>query len=241
MIMEIALFVSSILGLIAVLLSWEVDRLKKHFIEEKRSLEDRIYKLSVLNEIQKKIAYTKDPEKVIDVIMTSLRNFFTYSVASSMVIKNANVIFKAYVEEEIGNDYMDQVEKSMTLSFSRLIGNLPANINRRIHGISLNNANKSTYLSSFHIPLIVNNKVLALIHLSSTAQNVYKNMEDMREIIDAAASSLTHFNNAVDAEIEKFTSLVKSTNDGIFMADNKNTKRNLASHKTMRSHKEMRG
>ena len=220
--MEIALFITVVLGLIAVLLSWEVDRLKKHALNEKRSFEDRIYKLSVLKEIQQKIAYTTDPEKVVDVIMANLRNFFTYSTASSMVIKDARVIFQVYIQDNIGSEYIKKVEESMLSSFEKLVGSLPAKIDKKIYGVPLNDTVNSTYSSSFHIPLIVNNKVLALIHLSSTAENAYKDMEDLYQLIDAAVSSLTNFNKAVDAEIEKFTSLIKSIDDGIFMADDKN-------------------
>src|SRR3989344_3717158 len=164
--MEIALFVTIILGLIAVLLSWEIDKLKKSSQAEKKLQEDKIYKLSVLKEIQEKIVYTKDPEKVIDIIMAELRNFFPYSVASSMVIKDAHIIFKAYVEEEVGNSYIKSVEESMLSSFSNLVGNMPDKIDKKVYGIPLNDppagAAKSTYFSSFHIPLITNNKVLAL-------------------------------------------------------------------------------
>lgn len=220
--MGLALFLTIILGLIVVLLSVENDKLKKTITLEKKSLEDRIYKLSVLSEIQEKIAYTKDPEKMTDIIIASLRNFFTYSVASSMIIKDANIIFKASLEEEVGNDYIDQIEESMLSSFSKLIGNLPTRIDRRIHGVSLNNAVKLTYSSSFHIPLIANNKVLALIHLSSTKENAYKDMIDLYELIDTATSSLSHFNKALDIETDKFISLMRSISDGIFMADNKN-------------------
>ncbi len=220
--MEIALFVSSILGLIAVLLSVENDKLKKNSEYEKKLQEDRIYKLSVLKEIQEKIAYTKDPEKVIDIIMAQLNNLFPYSVASSMVIKDAHIIFKAYAEEQVGNDYIVQVEESMISSFSKLVGSVPETIEKKVYGISLDETVKSTYSSSFHIPLIANNKVLALIHLSSTKENVYKDMTDLHELIDAASSSLTHFNKALDIETDKLTSLVKSISDGIFMTDNKN-------------------
>lgn len=220
--METALLISSILGLIAVLLSVENDRLKKSSSEEKKSQEDRVYKLSVLKEIQEKIAYTNDPEKVIDVIMAQLRNFFPYCVASSMVIKDARVIFKAYVNEQVSDDYVLQIEEKMLSSFSNLVGKLPPEIDKRMYGIPLNDALKSTYSSSFHIPLIANNKVLALIHLSSTKENVYKDMSDLHELIDAAASSLTHFDQALERENDNFVSLIESINDGIFMADNKN-------------------
>ncbi len=220
--MGIALFITIILGLIAVLLSLENDKLKKNSIEAKKREEDRIYKLSVLKEIQEKIAYATDPEKVIDIIMASLRNFYAYSTASSMVIKDAYVIFKVYVEDNIGNDYIKKVEESMLSSFEKLIGNLPAKVEKKFYGLPLNDAVKSTYSSSFHIPLIANNRVLALIHLSSTQENAFSNTEDLHELIDAAASCLSRFNQALDTQTEKFVSLVESISDGIFMLDNKN-------------------
>jgi len=220
--MEIALFVAIVIGLIAVLLSLENDRLKKNSVDAKKSEEDRIYKLSVIKEIQEKIAYTTDPEKVVDVVMANLRNFFVYSVASSMVIKDSSAIFKAYVEENIGNDYIKKVEETMLASFEKLIGTLPLKIESKIYGVPLDNTVKSSYSSSFHIPLVANNKVLAIIHLSSLSQNAYGNMSDLHELIDAASSSLTHFGQAVDLATEKFSSLIQSINDGILMVDNKN-------------------
>lgn len=220
--MGIALFVTVILGLISVFLSLENDRFKKKSLEAKKIEEDRIYKLSVIKEIQEKIAYTTDPEKIIKEIMISLRNFFNYSVAASMVIKNAHIVFDIYAEESMGAEYVSKIEKSMISSLEKLVGRIPLRIERKVYGIPINDASKITSSSSFHIPLVANNKVLALIHLSSTAQNAFSDMKDLHEIIDAASSALTHFSQAVDQETEKFSSLIGSINDGIIMADNKN-------------------
>jgi len=223
--MTIALLTTAVFGLIAILLSLKNDWLKKDSLEAKKTEEDRIYKLSVIKEIQEKIAYTTDPEKVVDIIMISLRNFFTYSAASSMVVKDAQVVFKIYVEENISSKYIEKIEESMLSSFGKLVGKLPLKIERKMYGIPINDPPaggvKSVYSSSFHIPLIANNKVLALIHLSSTVQNAYSNMEDLHELIDAASAALTHFSQAVGQETEKFSSLIESINDGIFMSDNK--------------------
>ena len=220
--MEIALFVTIVLGLIAVLLSWDLDKLKKLSQGEKKAQKDKIYKLSVLKEIQEKIAYETETAKVIDIIMVSLRNFYAYSAVSSMVIKDADVILKVYVQDNIGNEYIKKVEESMLSSFEKLIGKLPFTVEKKFYGLPLNDAVKSTYSSSFHIPLIANNRVLALIHLSSTSENAYKDMTDLHELIDAASSCLTRFNRALDTQTEKFVSLVESISDGIFMVDNKN-------------------
>jgi signal transduction histidine kinase len=220
--MQITLFTTLIFGLIAVLLSWEIDRLKKKSLEAKKTEEDRVYKLSVIKDIQEKIAYLTDCEKVVDIIMVSLRNFFEFSTASSMVIKNTEVIFKTYCEESVGNTYLDKIEESMLNSFDKLVGKLPERIDRKIYGQPIDNAIKSIYSSSFHLPLIANNKVLALIHLSSTKPNMYSGMNDLRELIDAASTALTHFNQAVGLETEKFSSLIANLNDGILMVDNRN-------------------
>ncbi|KKQ32218.1 MAG: Sensory box histidine kinase/response regulator [Candidatus Levybacteria bacterium GW2011_GWA2_37_36] len=219
--MEIALFITVTIGSIAILLSLGNDFLQKDSLKAKKIEDDRIYKLSVIKEIQEKIAYTTDPEKVVDIIMISLRNFFNYSAASSMVIKDAHVVFKIYVEENIGPEYIKKIEESMLGSFEKLVGKLPLRIDKKIYGIPIDNTVKSIYSSSFHIPLIANNKVLAFIHLSSTKANAYSNMEDLHELIDAAQSALTHFSQAIGLETEKFSSLINSINDGIFMTDNK--------------------
>jgi signal transduction histidine kinase len=219
--MMTALLITIVFGLTAIFLSLENDWLKKDSLTEKKNEEDRIYKLSVIEDVQEKIAYTTDPEEVIDVIMASLRNFFNYTVAASMVIKDAHIVSKIYIEGNAGPEYLKKVEESMLSSFEKLVGKLPSAINKKTYGLPIDNTVKSIYSSSFHIPLVANNKVLALIHLSSTAQNAYSNMEDLREIIDEASSSLTHFSQAVGRETEKFSSLINAVNDGIFMVDNK--------------------
>jgi len=220
--MVIVLLAVIVLGLCAVFLSLENDSLRKDFIEAEKAEKDRIYKLSVIKDIQEKIAYTTDPEKVIDIIMVSLRNFFSYSAAASMVIKDAHIIFKIYAEEDIGPEYVKEVEGNMLSSFEKLIGKIPHQIEEKMYGKLMDNEIKSIYSSSFHLPLIANNKVLALIHLSSITENAYSNMEGLHELVDAASSALTHFSQAVDSETEKLSSLINSMNDGILMTDNEN-------------------
>ena len=219
-----AFFTTIVLGLIAVFLSLQNDKLKKLSLEEKKAQEDRIYKLSVFKEIQEKIAYTTDVEKVIDIIIATLQRFFDYSTASSIVVKDYRLIFKVYVQEQVGNGYVKEIEKNMLSSLSKLCENLPEKIYKRFYGVTLNDDVKLTYSSSFHIPLIVKNKVLALVHLSSTKENLYqdRDMETLYQLIEIAAYSLTRLNKALDAEKDIFVSLIKSIGDGVFMTDNKN-------------------
>ena len=214
--------ITIILGLTCVLLSLENDSLHKNVVRTKKTEEDRIYKLSVIKEVQEKIAYLNDPEKVVDIIMASLRNIIGYSAASSMMAKDGHIIFKTYIEENVGSEYIKKVQEDMFSSFERLIGKLPPTLESKMYGKSVDETVKSTYSSSYHMPLIANNKVLALIHLSSLRQNAYLNMEDFHNFIDAVSSALTHFSQAIDLKTEIFSSLISSIPDGIFLVDNKN-------------------
>ncbi len=224
--MAIALFITITLGLIVILLSLEIDKLRKLSSYEKKIQEDRIYKFSALFKLQEKIAYATNAEKAADIIISSLESFFDYSVASYILLKNDSLIIKTYVEEEIGNEYIKSVEKSMLSSLSSLIGTMPEKIDRKIYGTALNDSVKMTYSSSFHVPLIVENKVAALIHLSSTKENLYKDKDDIEtlyRIIEIAASSLTRFSQALDKEQDISISLVGSIADGVFLTDNQNS------------------
>jgi len=220
--MAIALFITIVIGLISVLLSLENDSLRKSLLDSKKTEEDRLHKLSVIKNLEEKIAYTTDSEEVVDEIIIALPNFYKYSAASAMIIKDENLVFKISAEENIGQEYVEKVEQDLLSSFEKLTGKLSLKMEKIMLGKPINNTLNSIYLSSFHAPLIANNKVLAMIHLSSTLENSFSDMEDLRTIIDVASSALTRFNQAVTLETDKLTSLINNLNDGIFMINEKN-------------------
>jgi len=147
--MAIALFATVIIGLVAVLLSLENDSLEKNSLKAKKAEEDRLYKLSVIKNLEEKISYTTDPEKVADEIILSLRNFYNYSTASSMVIKDACIVFKIYAQENIGPEYAEKIEKDMLSSIERLTGKFNYKMDKKIFSEFTDNTVKSSYSSSF--------------------------------------------------------------------------------------------
>ncbi len=224
MIVAIAFSIAFIFGIIAILLSIDNDKKKKLQIFESGIQKNLVRKISILKDIADKTSYTLDTEKVIDVVMGNLRSLFPYSIASSIVIKDKNLIFKTYAQESVGSTYIKAVKESMLTSLSQLGETFYDKIDQRVYGVSLNDLNTQTFSSSFHIPLVVNNKVAALIHLSSTKPNLYKNkdMEVLYQIVEEAGNSLSSLQKAIDMERDVFISLVNGINEGIFMADNKN-------------------
>ncbi|MCL6096353.1 MAG: ATP-binding protein [Patescibacteria group bacterium] len=184
----------------------------------------KLYQISVLKEIQDKISYSLDVEQIIDIITKSLKNLFPYSAASSIVVKEDKLVFKAYVEENVSSLFINQVRKSMLASIGVLLPDLPAFIDDTLSGVSLDESNKLPLASFFHIPLIINNKVVGLINVSSTTPDLYKEdaVTTLYQITENASNALTRLRQVLEAEESKLTSMIGSLADGVFMVDDKN-------------------
>jgi signal transduction histidine kinase len=200
------------------------ERRKRSIISKQQEAEkQKLYQISVLKEIQDKISYSLDVEEIIDIITRSLKNLFSYSTASSIVIKEDKLIFKTYAEESVNRTFIEQVKKSMLASISALLPNPPVYIDEKLSGISLDETNKLPLASFFHIPLIINNKVMGLINVSSTTPNLYKEgaVTILYQITENASNALTRLREVLEAEESKLTSMIGSLVDGVFMVDSK--------------------
>jgi signal transduction histidine kinase len=196
-----------------------LDLQKRETIEKQR-----LYQITVLKEIQEKIGYSLDIEEIIDIITRSLKSLFPYSTASSIVIKEDKLVFRAYVEENVSSLFINQVKKSMLASISALLPNLPTFIDETLSGAPLDESNRLPLASFFHIPLIVNNRVVGLINISSTTLNLYKEetVTILYQIADNASNALTKLHQVLETEESKLTSMIGGLVDGVFMVDNKN-------------------
>ena len=208
------------------LILWIIyEKRKRNVIFKQEKIEkQKLYQISVLKEIQDKISYSLDVEEVIDIITRSLKNLFPFSTASSIVITEDKLIFRTYVEESVNRFFIEQVKKSMLASISALLPNPPIFIDEKLSGISLNETNKLPLASFFHIPLIINNKVMGLINVSSTTPNLYKEeaVTILYQITENASNALTRLREVLEAEESKLTSMIGSLVDGVFMVDSRN-------------------
>lgn len=200
-------FLSSLLllGGIAVYLSIKEEQTRRQLLEREKLQKQKIYHIAILKEIQDRIGYSLDIEKIIDVITGSLRNLFSYSSASSLVVKEDALVFKTYLEETVNHAFLGEVEKSMLASLKALLGALPYKIDRRVSGVALDDGNPSSLSSFFHIPLVVNNKVVGLINVSSTKPNLYKEeeMTILYQITAQASNALSRLEEVLASEEQK--------------------------------------
>ncbi|RJQ36515.1 PAS domain-containing protein [Candidatus Microgenomates bacterium] len=211
-----------IFGTIAVIISVKEEKTRKKLLEEERKHKQRLYEILVLKEIQERIGYELDFEKIIDFITGSIRNFFPYSTASSLVIKENKLILKTFVEEEINHAFLEKIKNAMLASFKELLEEpLPVKIEESFSGAIINDGNTKTLASFFHIPLNLNNKVMGLISIASTKPGLYKEdeMTILYQLINQASQALLRLERVLSTEKGKLMAMIGSLADGVFMVD----------------------
>lgn len=220
-----AIFSTIFFALIALILSVRqrriVYRIQKQEAKERQSL----YQISILKEIQDRIGYSLDTQKVIDVITGSLKHLFPYSTASSIVIKNNRLIIKTSVEQTVSSSFVLQVKKTMLASLQALVPNAPVHADEQIVGVALDEGKTEPVKSFFNIPLVIGNNVVGLINISSTEKDLYKEDEItiLYQIVAQASNALSKLKDVLETEKGKLTAMISSLADGVFMVDtNKN-------------------
>lgn len=217
------LFLVLVFGSLALYFSYREEKIRKELKEQDKIQKQKIYEISILKEIQDRIGYSLDASEIIDVITGSLRHLFPYSSVSSLTIKEDRLVLKSYVEEPVSRAFLDAVRKSMTASFETLLPTAPKTVDEIVTGVPLNNKNNQPLASFFHIPLIVRNRIVGLINISSTTPDLYKEdeMTILYQITAQASSALSKLEEVLETEKGKLTSMIASLADGVFMLDQK--------------------
>ncbi len=222
---ELILFLTSLIfGISTIFLLITHIKTENLLRKKENEQKQKMYQISMLKEIQDRVSYSLDIERIIDVITGSLKKLFPFSTASSIVVKSDKLIFKSYIEEAISHDFVNHVKNSMLASLSALTENLPQTVEDQLSGVMLDDNNNLPPSSFFHIPLVINGKVAGLINVSSTKPNLYKEeeMTILYQITNQASQALSKLEDVLENEKEKLTSMIKSLADGIFMVDTNN-------------------
>ncbi len=220
--------------------------MKRLLKEKEKKYRHKLYEATVLKEIQDRINYSLDIEKVIDIIASNLENLIPYSTASSLLLKNDKLIFNTKVKEPVNTAFITRVKNNCLASLLVLLNEplpaedhsvsrarivqkgerqdwagLPKLIEEKQSGAPLNENNNSTLSSFFNIPLIVNEKIQGIINISSTHQHFYKEeeMTIVYKIADLATHALSRLQEISIREKGKLISLITSLKDGVFMVD----------------------
>lgn len=219
----IAIATAALFGLLAIYFSLKEEKTRKALKDQTEDDKRALYKIAILKEIQGRIGYELDTEKVADVIIGSLSSLFPYSTASSLLLKEGKLVFKTNVQESVNEEFLKQVKQSMMASFSALVTPLPEQIGEIVQGAPLTETGTSV-ASFFHIPFVVSDEVVGILNISSTKPNLYKESEMtiLYQITDLASKALSKLEHVLTTEKGKLMSLIGSLTDGVFMLDTQN-------------------
>jgi signal transduction histidine kinase len=209
-------------GVLAIVFSVSEERLKKELAKRDELQKRRLYEITILKAIQDRIGYSLDSQQVVQTIISSLKNLFPYSTASSLLVKDHRLIFTTNIDERISSKFIDQVKKSMIASLATLTTQqLPQQIEENRLGLPVDESNEEMIRSFFHIPLVVNGEVVGLINVASTKPGLYKDadMTILYQITNQASTALSKLQQVIHSEEGKLLALIGSLSDGIFMLD----------------------
>lgn len=137
-----------------------------------------------------------------------------------MVLHDNKIVFRIYIEEPVNGKFLEEMKKSMLASLTTLLDKpLPTTIEETKIGL-VGTEDTNTPLSSFfHVPLIVNDKIVGLINVSSKKPGLYKesDMTVMYQITHQASAALSRLREIIDSEQLRLLTMITSISDGIIM------------------------
>jgi PAS domain S-box-containing protein len=205
----------------------ENKRMHKSLLYKEHEMQRRMYEVSILKELGDRIGYSLNVQKIVDVVTSSLRKLLDYSTVSYLIMGDeGRVIFHCIVEESINKRFIDDVEGRMIASLSAMTNKdiKIKDIDESISGTITDENNKRQIKSFFNIPVVINDKPLGLLNVSSTKEGLYREEEMMilYTIMNQASTAVSKLENILNLEKGKLNSMVESMADGVLMVDTRN-------------------
>ncbi len=219
------IFATILSGIIAAVFVLKEERLRRQLHERDRLQRHKYYEVAIMKEIQDRVGYSLDLEKVIEVIQGSLKYFLSYTTTSALIIKDDKVVFKTLSEEPVNPLYLEQVKNNMLASITTITDRpLPMTIEDQLTGTVKQQDQNAKPLSSFHIPLYIHSNVVALVNVSSVKPGLYTDTEitALTQIANQASKAISKLQEVLSIEKEKLMAMIGSLVDGVFMIDTNN-------------------
>ncbi len=205
----------------------ENTRMRKNLLGKEHEMQRRMYEVSILKELGERIGYSLNVQKIVDVVTGSLRKLLDYSTVSYVIFSDeGRVIFHCIVEESVNKKFIEDVETRMLQALSALLNRevKQSEVDESISGTITDETNKSTIQSFFNIPVVINNRPVGLLNVSSRKPDLYKEEEMMLlyTIMHQASTAVSKLENILNLEKGKLNSMVESMADGVLMVDTRN-------------------
>ncbi len=197
--------------------------------EADRSLElqQKIYQAQVLKEINERIGYSLDTNKIVEIITSSLGNLLDYDTVSYMVLEDSGkVVFKCHVENTVNHEFVNQVKEKMLLSYAAILDRqiIPEHVDESITGNILDDSLSVQVESFFNLPVVISEKLIGIINVASSEKGRYgeEQASILYTITNQAAMAVSKLQGVLESEKDKLAAVIYSMADGVFMANLQN-------------------
>jgi signal transduction histidine kinase len=218
----IAIAATLIFGVIAILYSLRGEKAIKQLVDNELKQKQRLFEITMMKEIQDRIGYSLEVEKVVDVIIGSLDTLLDYSSVSALVFEKEHFLFKTHVKEPVNKQYIEAIRLALAKSYATIENTDPPSIPEGdISGVALDDLNHIMPVSTFHVPLIVNDRAVGIINVSSTKPGLFTEAEmiTLYKIAAQTSDALSRLENILTVEKGKLMAMIGSLADGLFMVD----------------------
>lgn len=218
----IAIAATLIFGVVAIIYSSREEKAIKQLVNNELEQKQRLFEITMMKEIQDRIGYSLEIEKVVDIILGSLDALVNYSSVSALVFEKERLQFKTHLKEQVSQQYIDSIKTSLLTAYATIEGvDIPVVAEGNVSGVALDDLNHAMPGSSFHVPLIVNDRVVGMINVSAIKANTFTEAEmtTLYKIAAQASQALSRLENILTVEKGKLMAMIGSLADGLFMVD----------------------
>lgn len=223
-ILYISLALNGFFAVLAVLFSFKEERRKVELAKQRRQLSRTLYESSILSQVSEKIENAKDIGSIAQTITLTIEQLFTVSTASYAVIEDNEIYVKTYVEDNVSNKYVDQLEGLMKASLLAMSDKI--RLFRFKHDIIKNDAKSHTAKlidtfdgAYFHIPLVFHNTFKGIITISNKNRGAYEreDMDILYKIVKQVEHSIEQLEEVITSEKGKLDALIVSLPSGAIL------------------------
>ncbi len=189
-----------------------------------QEVQQKMYQVQVLQEINERIGYTLDTSKIIEIVTGSIGYLLQYETVSFMVFSDPkNVIFKCHVHNSVNHAFISQVKEKMHASTSMICNEeiIIDKIDERMSGAILDDNLDVQVMSYLNIPVIIEGQLLGLINISSSQPNLFGRSQAgiVYTITNQAAFAVSKLQEVLENEKGKLSGIIAAMTDGVFMVD----------------------
>ncbi|MCL5008918.1 MAG: ATP-binding protein [Patescibacteria group bacterium] len=192
--------------------------------DQSLELQQKVYQAQVFQEINERIGYSLDTNKIVEIITSSLGNLLAYDTVSYMMMEEGGkAVFKCHVENSVSHAFVEEVKEKIFLAYSVIEDQevKPKKIDESITGNILDDNSGFRIGSYFNLPVVISGKLIGIINVASREANQYG--EDQTTILynitNQAATAVSKLQALLESEKGKLSGILYALTDGVFTVD----------------------